>query len=127
MADLGERGARLLASLERQDVTLADATNPMREVAISAALTADRVERLEELATATEPWVANERGALITHPVFVEVRQQATLLARLVSSLRLPDSATGKRPQGRPLRGVHAPGRVSSLERARRRAEGESA
>ncbi len=71
----------------------------------------------------------------MTHPVLVEVRQKATLLSRLIAALRLPDERTGKRPQARPVRGVHAlasPGAsvkdrmrsLSSLERARARAEG---
>ena len=123
MTHLGERGERLLASLEAQDPTLCDAANPMREVAITACLTADRVARLEQLATEADPWVSTDKGALVTHPALVEVRQQANLLARLVASLRLPDAKTGRRPQARPLRGVHAPSKVSSLERARQRAE----
>ena len=123
MTRLEERGERLLASLEAQDSTLREASNPMREVAITACLTADRVARLEKLAAEVEPWVTTDKGALVTHPVLVEVRQQANLLARLVASLRLPDAKTGKRPQARPLRGVHAPSKVSSLERARQRAE----
>jgi hypothetical protein len=97
--------------------------NPLREVAITACLTADRVDRLEELAADVEPWVTTDKGALVTHPVLVEVRQQANLLARLVASLRLPDPKTDKRPQTRPLRGVHAPSKVSSIERARLRTE----
>ena len=55
----------------------------------------------------------------MTHPVYVEVRQQSATLARLIAALRLPDEATGKRPQKRQLRGVQKPSKVSSLERAR--------
>ena len=124
MSELGERGQRLLAALVARDKTLDDPANPLREVALSACATADRVARLEDLAVDVEPWVETDRGALVTHPVLVEVRQQATLLSRLVAALRLPDEKTGKRPQHRPLRGVHAPAPISSLERARQRAEG---
>ena len=53
------------------------------------------------------------------HPIFAEVRQQEAALARLISALRLPDEATGKRPQKRQIRGVQKPSKVSSLERAR--------
>jgi hypothetical protein len=123
MTALGPRGARLMASLEARDPSLKAADNPLREVAIRTCVAADRVDRLEGLAAEVEPWVATEKGVLITHPVLVEVRQQVNLLARLVASLRLPDQKTGKRPQGRPLRGVHRPAAVSSLERARQRAE----
>ena len=124
MTDLGVRGRRLLASLERQDTTLVNDDNPMREVAVSAGRCADRLERLEDLAAECEPWVTTDKGALITHPVLIEVRQQAALLARLVTTLRLPDMKTGKRPQARPPRGTHSSSAVSSLERARLRAEG---
>lgn len=124
MTEMGARGERLMASLVAQDPTLANVANPRREVAITACLTADRVDRLEQLAAEVDPWVTTDKGALVTHPALVEVRQQANLLARLVASLRLPDPNTGKRPQSRPLRGVHAPAAVSSLERARQRAEG---
>lgn len=126
MTDLGERGARLWASLIARDPELDEPKNPMREVALSACLTADRVARLEEMAETVAPYVETERGALITHPVLVEVRQQATLLSRLIIALRLPDPTSKKRPQHRPLRGVQAPAPLSSLERARLRAEGNA-
>jgi hypothetical protein len=90
----------------------------MREVALSACRTADRVELLERTAAETEPIVEGRTGPM-THPVFAEVRMQEALLARLVAALRLPDEATGKRPQRRQLRGVQQPSSVSSLERAR--------
>ncbi len=124
MTDLSTRGRRLLAALELQDPTLREETNPAREVALSAALAADRVDRLEALAVDVDPYIVTEKGAYITHPVLVEVRQQATLLARLVAALRLPDPKSGRRPQTRPMRGVQQPSKVSSLERARERAEG---
>ena len=123
MTDLGARGKRLLAALEARDDTLIDEGNPLREVALSAALTADRLAALEQAATEVPPYIETKAG-MSTHPVLVETRQQATLLARLIAALRVPDPRTGKRPQARPLRGVHASGQVSSLERARRRAEG---
>lgn len=47
----------------------------------------------------------------------------ANLMKQLLAALRLPDEATGKRPQVRSARGSYAPkvpgGKVSSLERAR--------
>lgn len=119
-SDFGPRGSRLMASLISQDASLEDESNPLREVAISACHTADRVQLLEELCRKTEPVVEGRTGP-VTHPLFVEVRNQAALLARLVSALRLPDEATGKRPQRRQLRGVQQPSKVSSIERARAR------
>lgn len=47
----------------------------------------------------------------------------ANTMKQLLAALRLPDAATGKRPQTRPPRGVdapHLPSGVASLERARR-------
>lgn len=118
MTDLGSRGARLWASLLSQDTALEDESNPMREVALSACRTADRVDHLEELARTTDPVVEGRSGPMI-HPLLAEVRQQSALLARLVAALRLPDEATGKKPQRRQMRGVQKPSAVSSLDRAR--------
>ncbi|MCH1867085.1 hypothetical protein [Nocardioides sp. CFH 31398] len=121
---LQERGQRLRSDLVARDPDLDRAGNPMAEVMLSACRTADRVERLEREAADAPSWITTDKGALMTHPVQVEVRQQAILLARLLAALRLPDEA-GKRPQARSLRGVHGPGKVSSIERARLRAEGQ--
>jgi hypothetical protein len=112
------RGRRLMASLVAQDATLEDESNPMREVAISACHTADRLDMLEHLCRTTEAIVEGRTGPM-THPVYAEVRQQSALMARLVAALRLPDEATGKRPQRRQVRGVQQPSAVSSLDRAR--------
>ena len=118
MAEFGARGTRLMESLTSQDETLSDETNPMREVAISACETADRVAHLERLAREVDAVIEGRTGPTM-HPVFAEVRQQSALLARLIAALRLPDEATGKRPQKRQVRGVQKPSKVSSLERAR--------
>ena len=121
MVTFGDRGQRLWDHLLEQDASLADEANPMREVALSAARTADRVEQLEELARMVDP-VVEGKSTTVMHPVFSEVRQQEALMARLIAALRLPDEKTGKRPQRRQVRGVQSPSKVSSLEAARRRA-----
>jgi hypothetical protein len=123
VTDLGARGQRLWDNLLGQDTSLEDEGNPMREVALTACRTADRVEHLEGLAATTDPVVEGRAGPMI-HPLLAEVRQQAALLARLVAALRLPDEATGKKPQRRQLRGVQKPSAVSSLERARQAKSG---
>lgn len=119
---LADRGKRLWASLLAQDSALEDETNPMREIALSACRAADRVEELERIAMESDP-VIDARGLPVVHPVHAEVRQQAAALARLLTALRLPDEATGKRPQVRGMRGAQKPsaigGRVSSLDAAR--------
>jgi hypothetical protein len=116
--ELSTRGQRLWNSLLEQDGSLDIESNPMREVALTACRTADRVDYLEDQAASTDP-VVEGRGGPMIHPLFAEVRQQAALLARLVAALRLPDKATGKKPQQRSLRGVQQPSTVSSLDRAR--------
>ncbi|MGZ4663709.1 MAG: hypothetical protein ACXV5Q_01315 [Frankiaceae bacterium] len=116
MDGLGARGERLWASLTAQDASLADESYPMREVALSACRTADRVEHLERLSMQVDPVVEREAGPMI-HPLFAEVRQQSALLARLVAALRLPDEATGKRPQKRQVRGVQQPSGLSARDR----------
>jgi hypothetical protein len=118
---LGARGKRLWASLVAQDASLDVESYPLREVALTACRTADRVEQLETLAVVVEPVVQGKAGPMI-HPLLAEVRQQSALLARLIAALRLPDEATGKRPQHRQVRGVQQPAAVSSLDRARARA-----
>lgn len=120
MTGLGARGARLWTSLLAQDRSLENDENPMREVALSACRTADRVDHLERLAESTDPVVEGRQGPMI-HPLLAEVRQQSALLARLVAALRLPDEATGKRPQKRQVRGVQKPSAVSSLTEMRSR------
>src|SRR5437868_5753361 len=116
--DFGARGQRLWSSLLAQDASLDDELSPARDIAVSACRTADRVEHLERLASTVDA-VIDGRAGPMTHPIFAEVRQQEALLARLVAALRLPDTATGKRPQHRQVRGVQKPSKVSSLDRAR--------
>jgi hypothetical protein len=123
VTDLGARGQRLWDNLLGQDTSLEDEGNPMREVALTACRTADRVEHLEGLAATTDPVVEGRQGPMI-HPLLAEVRQQSALLARLVAALRLPDDATGRKPQRRQIRGVQKPSAVSSLERARQAKSG---
>ena len=53
-------------------------------------------------------------------------REASLAMARLLTAMRLPDELSGRRPQARRMRGVQAPGKVSSLERARQRTGGDS-
>ena len=117
-AGLDARGRRLWASLLAQDASLEDLANPNRETALTACRVADRLEALEQRAKVTDVIYEGERGP-ITHPVHIECRQVAALLPRLLAALRLPDEATGKKPQRRPARGVHRPSKVTSLDRMR--------
>ena len=87
---------------------------------MTACRAADRLDALEREAAVT-PFVVDGARGPATHPVHVEVRQAAVLLARLLAALRLPDEATGRRPQRRQVRGTYAAAgaKVSSLDRAR--------
>ena len=114
--ELKTRGSRLWASLTAQDAALLDEDNPQRETALSACRAADRLDTLEQLAAITDVVFEGRTGPM-THPVHVEVRQAAALLARLIAALRLPDEATGRRPQHRQVRGVQKPSKASARDR----------
>lgn len=119
------KGTELLASLEERDPTLLDPQNPIRAIALQAASVADNIERLDSQMKKAPVMYTTAAGSLAVNPMWPEHRAQSALLARLVTSLRLPDIKTGKRPQTRPMRGPNALKEVSSLEQARLRAGGE--
>jgi len=120
-AGLSSGGKRLWRALLAQDVALAEELNPNREVAIEACRAKDRCDVLADLCATTDVMLDNNKGQPVAHPAWVESRQQANILKQLIAALRLPDVATGKRPQRRGARGSYAraPGTVSSLDRAR--------
>lgn len=119
-AGLEARGRKLWKSIHDQHPNISE---PEREVALEACRVADRLERLDAICRVSEPVIETDKGGLITHPAFAEARQQQNLLKQMVAALRLPEPASGKRPQTRPARGVQAPkgagGKVSSLDAAR--------
>ncbi len=121
---LAEGGRGLWAALVDRDPDLADPLNPTRVVAIQACRAKDRCDRAEDEVRLEPATVDNGKGQPVANPSWVEARQQENSLKQLVAALRLPDEATGKRPQrhmggvsGRPPKSGTA--RVSSLERAR--------
>lgn len=121
---LNDGGRALWTSLLVQDGTLADEANPNRVVAVEACRAKDRCDELDALCREVDVMIDNGRGQPVAHPAWVEARQQANNLKQLIAALRLPDEATGKRPQQRGgARGSYAPrgggAAVSSLERAR--------
>jgi len=113
-------GSGLWASLLAQDATLSDELNPTRDMAIEACRTKDRLDLLDEVCRTEPVMLDNGKGQPVAHPAWVEARQQGNALKQLIVALRLPDKATGKRPQvqrgSSPTRGA---GSVSSLDRAR--------
>lgn len=123
---LAAKGARLWA-----DLTEAHEFGPADLVILEEACRiADRLDQLDGIVTGRSNFWArfrvNEAGdevRITVDAVLAEARQQAAILARLIASLRLPDAASGKRPQHRgAARGTYQKGGagvVSSLDRAR--------
>ncbi len=118
-------GERLWASLLAQDEHLTDELNPARDVALEACRAKDRCDILDGVCRDEPVLLDNGKGQPVTHPAWVEARQQANILKQLVAALRLPDEATGKRPQRHMgAAGARRPNgagsaAVSSLDRAR--------
>jgi len=100
--DLGLSGAALFSALTRAY------TFEAHEVAIviEAARVRDRLDLLDADVRETGVTVASPQG-LKTNPSLVEARAQALVLARLVTSLRLPDEDDVK-AQRRGTRGVYS-------------------
>ena len=78
---------------------------------------ADRLEQLDRLLTGdASDWVelVEKKGSegtveVVVDKALAEARQQQNILKQLVAALRLPDEATGKRPQRRGARGAYKP------------------
>lgn len=121
-AGLNAGGRRLWESLLAQDATLEDDLNPAQQMAVEACRTKDRLDLLDEVCRTEPVMLDNGKGQPVAHPAWVEARQQGNALKQLIVALRLPDKATGKRPQvqrgSSPVRGTGGSA-VSSLDRAR--------
>jgi hypothetical protein len=107
---LGDGGRALWASLMAQDATLTDELNPTRQMALEACRTKDRLDLLDEICRTEPVMLDNGKGQPVAHPAWVEARQQGNALKQLIVALRLPDTATGRRPQvqrgSSPVRGA---------------------
>ncbi|GAA2237630.1 hypothetical protein GCM10010401_07280 [Rarobacter faecitabidus] len=89
----------------------------------------DRLDKLDALLRGdVETWChvdLPDAGdpTLVINSALREANTTANLMKQLIAALRLPDEATGKKPQRRGPRGAQKPsipgGKVSSLERAR--------
>lgn len=126
---LGSRGRRLWREVT-DDHELDASQRVMLEEACRCA---DRLDRLDDLLRGDiDTWMhlqADEGSGgqvLRIDSALSEARQQQTVLKQLLAALRLPDEASGKRPQQRGgARGAYKPsgragaGKVSSLDRAR--------
>lgn len=128
--DLGTGGRDLWTSCLKRDDALAESANPIRRVLLEACRLTDQIDALQRVVSADGVVISTEFGDKV-HPALVELGKQRSLLARLLVALRMPDEATGQKPQRRGLRtqgpskpGGRKAGTVSSLDRARARAGG---
>lgn len=96
----------------------------------------DRLDRLDAILRGKSDWLelhifdSGDMTVTLNGPL-AEARQQQNVLKQLLVALRLPDSATGARPQSRPARGAHTPkgaaageATVTAIDRASRRTRG---
>lgn len=141
-AGLGPRGRRLW-----RDITGEHQLDAMQRVLLEEACrAASRLDILDQLLRGeVDVWATlvhdlrTEDYELKIDGAMAEARQQQNILKQLLASLRLPDEASGKRPQqrgaargaygqrGAPASGAPAgapSGTVSSLDRARAAREG---
>lgn len=116
MMDDETRGARL-----RREILDAHQLDPAQLVILDEACrSADRLDELDRLI------VSRGAAAALDEKILGEARQQQNVMKQLLVALRLPDVASGRRPQLRSARGAYQkdPGKVSSLERARAKRSG---
>lgn len=112
-ARLRARGKRLWS-----DITEAHELDAAQLIQLEEACrTADRLEALDRMLTgdATD-WVElieakgnSDRLEVVVDKALGEARQQQNILKQLLAAMRLPDEATGKRPQKRQARGSYKP------------------
>jgi hypothetical protein len=118
---LAEGGRKLWDRLIAQDATLSDDLNPARDMALEACRTKDRLDALDEICRTEPVMLDNGKGQPVAHPAWVEARQQGNALKQMIVALRLPDTATGRRPQ---VQRGSSPTRGASSARSRLKSVG---
>lgn len=125
-ATLGPAGTRLWGA-----ITEANDLDAVQLAQLEEACRAkDRLDKLDEILRGdVDRWTTDyhdddhERCALRIDSALSKANETANLMKQLLAALRLPDAATGKKPQYRGPRGAQKPtvpgGKVSSLDRAR--------
>lgn len=125
-----------------REITAEHELDPMQRVQLEEACRAkDRVDKLDKILRGDgDTWVKlthrlqTEDYELKIDGALVAANATANLMKQLLAALRLPDDATGKRPQQRGPRGAQKPtvpggaaapsAKVSSLDRARAAKDG---
>lgn len=113
-----------------RDITEAHELDAAQRVQLTEACRIkDRLDKLDALLSGdVGEWMSlnfDEMGAeatLVVNSAAKLANESANLLKQLLAALRLPDEATGKKPQFRGPRGAQkpsVPSGISSLERAR--------
>lgn len=105
-AGLAAGGAQLWRSLVAQDAALAVEDNPMRALAEEACRAKDRLDQLNRILSGdAESWARLTHNArrdvyeLVIDRALTDANATAGLMKQLIVALRLPDQATGRRPQ----------------------------
>jgi hypothetical protein len=104
-AGLDDGGAGLWRALLAQDAALAVETNPARALALEACRAKDRLDQLDELLRGevrTWAYLTETKGGgseLVVDKALAAANTTANNLKQLIVALRLPDQATGRRPQ----------------------------
>lgn len=134
---LGARGTALWEAVTEEhtlDIT-------QRQLLLEACRTADNLDGLNAIVTGKSDWMelmrfrtkrdSDDQIEVSFDNVLSEQRQQQNVFKQLLAAMRLPDQATGKKPQQRGgARGAYTSNgagagvaKVSSLDRARARSE----
>mgnify|MGYP007005129818 CR=1 FL=1 len=113
-------------------ITEAHELDPAQVVQLEEACRAkDRLDKLDKILRGdAESWMQlvhdarTEDYEIKIDAALAQANATANLMKQLLAAMRLPDQATGKRPQVRAARGAYKSGggKVSSLDRARARA-----
>jgi predicted nucleic acid-binding Zn-ribbon protein len=110
-----------------------DLDAPQRAQLEEACRAKDRLDKLDRVLRGdVDSWSeavyreADDRYELKIDAALSKANETANLMKQLLAALRLPDAATGKRPQFRGARGAQKPSvpggaKVSSIDRARAR------
>jgi hypothetical protein len=92
------RGSKLVAAIRAEMAEFGVVpTSTEEELLRLASSLADQVEQLETIVQRDGQIVTTPTGNTKTNPALIELRQQASALARVMSSIYIGDSTSGKK------------------------------